>query len=107
MYITSLSVDGYEYFLTISFSPSLLYTFKPRNLTTLNMAFLLYYMVIKQAFLYETKGIYLQTRPKLRNSFVSKKNKYAEFRSTIVANTYMFNKEMCHIQLHTYTLVVW
>ena len=49
-------------------------------------------MVIKQAFQYKTKGIYLKMRPKERNLFVSMWNKYAEFRFTIVATTFTFNK---------------
>ena len=38
------------------------------------MACLLYYMVIKQAFQYKTKGIYLKMRPKERNSSPSEMN---------------------------------
>ena len=63
MYITSLSEDGYEYYLAISFSSTqtVLYILKLRNFTTQkgqNMACILYCMVIKQAFQYKTKGIF-------------------------------------------------
>ena len=57
MYITSLSADGCEHYLTISFSsrPACMYL----NFTTsqLKMPNWFTYFVIKQAFEYENKGI--------------------------------------------------
>ena len=60
MYNASLSVYGYDHYLTVSFSstPITLYlNSKTRQLKYAKMASLLCYMVIKQAFEYKTKGI--------------------------------------------------
>ena len=65
------------------------------------MACQLYYMVIKQAFQYKTKGIYLKMQPKEKDLFVYKWNEYVEFHLTSVANTCMFNKRMLNLKLHT------
>ena len=67
MYITSLPVDGCEYYYGVSFSSTqtVLYRIIKFCLTTLKYGVcLLYYMFIKQTFQYKTNGIYLQTRPK-------------------------------------------
>ena len=73
MYITSLSVNGCEYHLTISFSSTkmVLHIIKLYNLTTQN-ACLLYYVILKQAFQYKTKEIYCKMGPKERDLLASK-----------------------------------
>ena len=73
MYTTSLSVDDCEHYLTAS-SVAHRRCCTELNFVTLQLkkACLFYYVVIKQAFQYKTKGIYLKMWPKERDSFVSK-----------------------------------
>ena len=69
VYIISLSVDSSEYYVAITGKPMALYpasvvltpstTSATRQLKNLQMDFLLCYIIIKPAFEYKTKGIYL------------------------------------------------
>ena len=66
MYITCLSVDGSMYFFSQCWQTNgvALTNSASRRLRSAQIDYLLCYMVIKQAFENETKGIYLQTQPK-------------------------------------------
>ena len=67
-YITSLFVDISEDYVTVAANrwhcTSRCINSATRQLKSAQMDCLLGYMIIKQAFEYKTKGIYLQTQPK-------------------------------------------